>query len=245
MDLRLIISTFFVIFMAELGDKTQFAAMAASAGSNKPLSILIGAVLALTLSSVIAVAAGGLIGNLIPTRYIKLAAGILFIIFGLLYIRESFTSEKTPESTSSHGGILKESILKAAEIFEEEELHMMIAAKDEINNVEFKTIFDNIIKQEKSHLRILKKISENDSELTNDEIEMDIHTHSDLGESFSCSDEDDQTLAELHKREQAMADFYRIMAAKNKIPSAKSAFIHLYHEEKAHAEQIKELLDKC
>jgi len=88
-DLKLIISTFFLIFLAELGDKTQLTALAASAGCNKPLSVLLGASLALVFSSVLAVAIGSLIGEHFPVKYVKLAAGVLFIVFGVLCIKEA------------------------------------------------------------------------------------------------------------------------------------------------------------
>ncbi len=43
MEWKLIASTFGVIFLAELGDKTQLAAMSLSASSQKPLSVFVGA----------------------------------------------------------------------------------------------------------------------------------------------------------------------------------------------------------
>jgi putative Ca2+/H+ antiporter (TMEM165/GDT1 family) len=47
MDWKLILSTFGVIFLAELGDKTQLAAVTLSASTRKPLAVFIGASLAL------------------------------------------------------------------------------------------------------------------------------------------------------------------------------------------------------
>jgi putative Ca2+/H+ antiporter (TMEM165/GDT1 family) len=51
MDWRLLVTTFAMIFLAEMGDKTQLAAMALSAESKKPLTVLLGASLALTCVS--------------------------------------------------------------------------------------------------------------------------------------------------------------------------------------------------
>ena len=238
MDFKLIVSTFFVIFLAELGDKTQFAAMAASAGSNKPLSILIGAALALTLSSAIAVVSGVVIGNLIPAKYIKIVAGILFILFGILYIRESFAAEKKPEDPVLSSGILSHSIIKAAKAFEEEELKMLAAARERIKEYNCRSVLDSIMEQEEEHLHILHNL--NNEGLPDDQAPLGGHQM--LKETFSCSDEDSETLMDIYEREIAMADFYRIMAEKSKISSVAGALQKLYLEELDHAERIKSLL---
>jgi len=48
MDWRVLLTTFGVIFLAEMGDKTQLAAMTMSAQSKRPWAVFIGASLALT-----------------------------------------------------------------------------------------------------------------------------------------------------------------------------------------------------
>ena len=47
MDLRVLLTTFGIIFLAEMGDKTQLAAMTMAADSKKPWAVFIGASLAL------------------------------------------------------------------------------------------------------------------------------------------------------------------------------------------------------
>ena len=59
MDWRVLASTFGLIFLAELGDKTQLAAIAMSAESRSPIAVFVGAVLALALVTLIGVAVGG------------------------------------------------------------------------------------------------------------------------------------------------------------------------------------------
>ena len=51
MDLRVLLTTFGVIFLAEMGDKTQLAAMTMAADSKKPWAVFIGASLALVAVS--------------------------------------------------------------------------------------------------------------------------------------------------------------------------------------------------
>jgi putative Ca2+/H+ antiporter (TMEM165/GDT1 family) len=85
--LKAIISTFFLVFIAELGDKTQLATMLLSAKSNSIISVFIGSSLALILSSFIGVFAGAYITKYIPPHYIQNSAGVLFILMGILILR--------------------------------------------------------------------------------------------------------------------------------------------------------------
>lgn len=82
MDWRILASTFGLIFLAELGDKTQLAAIALSAESESPVAVFVGAVLALGLVTLIGVTIGGTVTRVIPARYIRMAAGALFIALG-------------------------------------------------------------------------------------------------------------------------------------------------------------------
>ncbi|MFZ5353907.1 MAG: TMEM165/GDT1 family protein [Bacillota bacterium] len=84
--LKLIMSTFFLVFIAELGDKTQLATMLLSAKSNSIIPIFIGASLALVCSSFLGVFAGAYITKLVPPSYIQNIAGVLFLIMGILIL---------------------------------------------------------------------------------------------------------------------------------------------------------------
>lgn len=84
--LRAICYTFFLVFIAELGDKTQLATMLLSAKSNSVVPIFIGASLALVCSSFIGVFAGTYLSRYVPPQYIQNTAGVLFIIMGALIL---------------------------------------------------------------------------------------------------------------------------------------------------------------
>jgi putative Ca2+/H+ antiporter (TMEM165/GDT1 family) len=76
-------SAFLMIFLAELGDKTQLSTFAFASQSRSPLSVFLGASLALVLSSLIGVALGGLIGRFVPERVMKVLAAVVFLGFGV------------------------------------------------------------------------------------------------------------------------------------------------------------------
>ena len=82
-------SAFLMIFLAELGDKTQLSTFAFASQSRSPLSVFLGASLALVLSSLIGVALGGLIGRFVPERVMKVLAAVVFLGFGVWTLVEA------------------------------------------------------------------------------------------------------------------------------------------------------------
>ena len=90
MDWRVFITTFGVIFLAEMGDNTQLAAMTLSAQTKRPWAVLIGASLALACVSAIGVVVGGVLSQYLPLEWIKRAAAIAFIVIGALILLGKF-----------------------------------------------------------------------------------------------------------------------------------------------------------
>lgn len=90
LNAKLIVSTFVMIFLAELGDKTQISTFALATNSKSMLSVFIGAAGALVLTSLIAVVLGGVIGRFVPEKVIKFVSAAVFIGFGVLTLIEAF-----------------------------------------------------------------------------------------------------------------------------------------------------------
>jgi len=83
--LRAVLSTFVVVFLAELGDKTQLAVVALASQSESPLGVFIGAAAALVASVILAVLLGCNVLRAVPqsaTRIVHYVAGALFILVG-------------------------------------------------------------------------------------------------------------------------------------------------------------------
>lgn len=90
MDWRVMLMTFGAIFLAEMGDKTQLAAMTMAAETKRPVAVFIGASLALVCVSALGVVVGGTLGHLLPLLWIKRAAAVLFILIGVLILLDKF-----------------------------------------------------------------------------------------------------------------------------------------------------------
>ena len=90
MDWRVLLTTFGVIFLAEMGDKTQLAALTMAAEKKRPWEVFIAASLALTAVSAIGIVVGSALGNYLPLIWIKRAAGAAFIVIGILVLTGKF-----------------------------------------------------------------------------------------------------------------------------------------------------------
>lgn len=84
--LKLMLSTFVIVFLAELGDKTQIATMLMAAENHSIWPVFIGASLALVCSSFVGVFAGSILSKYIPAGMIQNGAAIAFIIVGILLL---------------------------------------------------------------------------------------------------------------------------------------------------------------
>lgn len=83
MDWKVLVTVFGVVFLAELGDKTQIATLlfATDRDVSKWL-VFFGASMALVATSAIGVLAGEAISQLVSPRALGLAAGLGFILIG-------------------------------------------------------------------------------------------------------------------------------------------------------------------
>lgn len=97
---------FGVVFVAELGDKTQLLAL--DFGARHSLRIVaIGLALGYAAANLVATIVGGILGAALPERPIQIGGGLLFLGFAALALRRSRTGTVDPDdevaSTSSSG----------------------------------------------------------------------------------------------------------------------------------------------
>ena len=90
MDWRVFMTTFATIFLAEMGDKTQLAAMTMAAETKRPLTVFLSSALALVCVSALGVAVGGALGHYLPLEWIRRVAALGFIAIGVLILLDKF-----------------------------------------------------------------------------------------------------------------------------------------------------------
>jgi putative Ca2+/H+ antiporter (TMEM165/GDT1 family) len=101
MDWHLLGISFVTVFLAELGDKSQLAAIALSGSNCKhPQAVFLGSVAALVLASFLGVIVGEGTAQVLPTQLAKAIAAIGFMILAirLLFFRSAEDSELDPSA---------------------------------------------------------------------------------------------------------------------------------------------------
>lgn len=79
-------ASFALVFVAELGDKTQLAAFGLSAGGRQAWAVFAGSAAALVLASALAVGAGRILARWVDPRWLHYGGACLFVGFGLLML---------------------------------------------------------------------------------------------------------------------------------------------------------------
>jgi putative Ca2+/H+ antiporter (TMEM165/GDT1 family) len=80
MDWHLLGLSFITVFVSELGDKSQLAAIALGSSTKSPRAVFLGAAAALLLASLLGVLLGQGTAHLLPARVVKIVAAIGFAI---------------------------------------------------------------------------------------------------------------------------------------------------------------------
>ena len=86
MNFKTFLTTFGLIFLAEMGDKTQLAAITMAAQTKQPFTVFLGASLALAAVSLIGVVLGSVMANCINAEYLHKDATIAFLAIGVLML---------------------------------------------------------------------------------------------------------------------------------------------------------------
>ena len=94
---KTLITTFFAVFIAELGDKTQIATLLLSADTGRPIIVFLAASLALIISSLIGVLMGKLIAKKVSPIVFNRVAGVIMISLSLIIILD----------LANHSGLLQ------------------------------------------------------------------------------------------------------------------------------------------
>jgi rubrerythrin len=252
MNWTLFTSTFVMIFLAELGDKTQLAVMSQSgANASFKLTVFAAGALALTASTAIGVLAGGLLQKLIPDdRYIKLAGGALFLAFGALMLREGLApraarASARPEPVAAPG-VLGRFVLRQAAAFERAALDDYRALAARASTARVRELFERIAGEEAAHGALMERMG-----ATIHEVELraalpaaEALIHDVAADAAAGSlDSDRGLLTHAIEHERATAAFYRALEQGCAIPSLRGAFARSAADEERHAAMLEALLE--
>jgi putative Ca2+/H+ antiporter (TMEM165/GDT1 family) len=96
MNWHLLGLSFVMVFISELGDKSQLAAIALSGSSKSLRAVFLGTAAALLLASFLGVILGEGVSHLLPMQWVKGIAALGFTVMGLrlLLAREEAVQEQ-------------------------------------------------------------------------------------------------------------------------------------------------------
>jgi Ca2+/H+ antiporter, TMEM165/GDT1 family len=94
-----------LVFIAELGDKTQLVALGFGA-RHRLAPVITGVVIAYMATNLLSVVVGGLLGATLPTRAIGLGGGVLFLGFAAWTLWNDDDEDDEEGSTTGHRSIV-------------------------------------------------------------------------------------------------------------------------------------------
>jgi putative Ca2+/H+ antiporter (TMEM165/GDT1 family) len=83
---KILLTSFGIMFIAELGDKTQLAVISLAARYRSPWIVFAGAAAAMIAATAIGTAVGSFLPALIGEQSVRYISGGLFILFGVLIL---------------------------------------------------------------------------------------------------------------------------------------------------------------
>ncbi len=241
MNWKLFLSTFILIFLAELGDKTQLAAMARAASSEgAKWVVFFAASIALVLSTLVAVLFGHVLTKFIPEHVLKLTAGGLFILFGILILYQTLATRPvaTPPRTP---GVMAGVVLKWAGDFEQAAASDYNALAEQATDPALQSLLQELAEEELGHLeRVEHASSEHETlQLGTEAKSLTLPEHKALHHDVSRADR--PLLEHAIEHEEATAQFYEELARLTPLANLKHTFTTLAESEHDHARRLKAL----
>lgn len=83
---KIFLTSFGIMFLAELGDKTQLTILSLSGRFRSPWTVFAGAALAMVLATGLGVLAGSFLPSLVGEKVVRYVSGGLFVLFGVLVL---------------------------------------------------------------------------------------------------------------------------------------------------------------
>lgn len=271
MDFRVLFASFALVFLAELGDKTQLTALAFTTSSRSPWMVFFGTSLALVAASAMAVLFGEAL-NRIPVvqKYLPIVSGAMFILMGLVLLVNVARKAEAPAagvptpggsaevsefSPPATGGALFSLIVGQAATLEAHALGRLEDIHRELPAGERKNILAEIIGEDRRHLGTLEEMPREhadsfdaeDAAITASQFSQLRNTTALFAEETPASEVASLEAAEKLRRametEEAIAETYLAFARIAKVHAVRDAFRWLAMEEIRHAHRLCDLVN--
>lgn len=92
MDWKSFAAAFGLVFISEIGDKTQLATILLAGKAKQPWMVFAGSALALVSITALGVIVGTAIAKYVPEKHINIGSAILFIAIGVFFLVKELLS---------------------------------------------------------------------------------------------------------------------------------------------------------
>lgn len=261
MNVKIIFASFALVFLAELGDKTQLTALAFSASSRSYWSVFLGTSLALVAATALAVACGAALAKVLPQHLLHVASGAMFVVVGLVLLVNQARKNVAPPTTTTPApeveralpaqGSLSAFILHQAIHFEEEFVLVLQEQAQAADDTQTRSALETAAREHATHAEALNRAH---ASLPADPDAGDANTAVARPEQKTDPDaallrrlhapvaeqEQDPLRQSVHKQE-AAAEFYVALARMTALPAARDTFRWLAMEELRLARHLEAL----
>ena len=239
MNYRLFLGTFLMIFLAELGDKTQLSVIGRVTDPATKWTVFAAASLALVFSTLIASQVGGLLARHLDPRIIKIGAGILFLAIGSLMLIEGLRFGRTPVAAAAPG-VIGRLVLAQAARFEQAAARDYRALAARASHPEVRDILIKLANAEAGHYDTVAGLqTDKNATFAPDATLERLPSEAALLHDVAASDEPFLEHAIAH--ETSTAAFYTEIAKVTTAPALKQAFAALAAAELRHVAELKAL----
>ena len=243
MNLKVLIASFCLIFLAELGDKTQLTALAFSTSTRSPWSVFLGTSLALICTTALAVVCGDALSRWIPVKVLHLASAVMFVLVGLALLvnlaRKAPAEETAPATSAGAGAAVKplsSFVGRQAVAFEEDLATFIHENAPKVTNPDLRRALGVLEEKHRAHAAALAGISyqadaahaaEMDADLAQGNPDRLLGALRQAGDGLPA----DATFDRIIGRQEAAAEFYIALAQLVRFHEARDVLRALAMEE--------------
>ena len=266
MNIRILLASFALVFLAELGDKTQLAALTFTTSTKSPWTVFIGTSLALITATALAVMCGAFLSKILPEKVLHIASGVMFVLMGLILLvnvarkapspTRQDLEETTPAAMHQPRGAIVDLVTRQAVAFEEDIVTFLEQLIDRIPDGHQQDVVRRIVAEDRHHLNALNDLHGQHRDAAEEAPEIGAEAAVLLEEKSPaqtrladrrCTDPGADALRDdiqaAIDKEEAAADFYLALARIAKIHELRDAFRWLAMEDIRHAQALCSLIN--
>ncbi len=258
MNIKVLLASFVVVFLAELGDKTQLTALAFSSQSRSPWAVFIGTSLALVCATALAVAFGEVLGRHVPARLLHLCSAVMFVLIGLVLLvnlargtSAGPEADVSPEEQGQSGmgveGAVSAFVGRQAVAFEEDMLALVEQTTATVAPGPIQQVLQRIAGRHREHIRAITGLGETIGEAGLKTLDAELARAApgaivaDYARSANMDAEN--ALITIMRRQEALAQFYIALGRMISLHGAKDTLRGLAMEEIRLANELCSLVN--